>query len=188
LRAAVHALRAHPGRIAFVTINVGVNDVLEVCLDENTLAVDPACVKAELAPVLTNLATILRTLRDAAPGTPIAGMSYWDPFLGLWTMGPDGERLARESNEAIQALNAGLVSTYQSEGALVADVAGPEYFDIADFTTMVRTRWGVVPANVATTCRWTWFCRRPPLGPDPHPTTRGYAVIADAFAAVLGNG
>jgi lysophospholipase L1-like esterase len=186
LNEAASILRTHPGRIAFVTINVGVNDILDACLNGDTLALDPACVNGELAHVLGNLATIVRTLHDAAPGTPIAGMSYWNPFLGLWITGPDGEELARMSNEAMQALNAGLVSTYRSEGALVADVAGPGYFNIADFTTLVRSRWGTVPANVANACKWTWFCRRPPLGPDPHPTTRGYGVIADAFAAVLG--
>ena len=181
---ATKVLRAHPGRIAFVTINVGVNDILDACLEES-LALDPACVEGELPQVVRNLGTITRTLHDAAPGAPIAGMSYWNPFLGLWITGPDGEQLARTSNEAMQALNAGLVSTYRSEGALVADVAGPAYFNIADFTTHVRTLQGRVPTNVANTCKWTWFCRRPPLGPDPHPNTRGYAVIADAFVAVL---
>ena len=187
LNEATHILRAHPGRTAFVTINVGVNDVLDACLNGDTLALDPACVEGELEAPLANLALIVRALHDAAPDTPIAGMSYWNPFLGLWTTGPDGELLARAANEAMQALNRGLVSTYRREGARVADVAGPAYFNIADFGTRVRSRSGVVPANVANACRWTWFCRRPPLGPDPHPNTRGYAVIADAFAAVLGD-
>ena len=182
---AVNILRAHPGRIAFITINVGVNDVLNVCLDEATLALDPACVQGALPPALADLQTILTTLHAAAPGVPIAGMSYWNPFLGFWVMGPDGEQLARTANDAMQALNAGLLSTYRSEGALVADVAGPAYFNIADFDTQVRSRWGVVPVNVANTCDWTWFCQRPPLGPDPHPDTRGYGVIANAFAAAL---
>jgi hypothetical protein len=31
----------------------------------------------------------------------------------------------------------------------------------------------------------TWFCQPPPLGPDPHPDTRGYGVVAEAFAVVL---
>jgi lysophospholipase L1-like esterase len=185
LKQAVNVLRAHRGQVAFITINVGVNDVLDACLDEETLALDPECVEGGVPGVVTNLTTTLRALHNAAPGVPIAGMSYWDPFLGLWVSGPGGDQLARSANVAMQALNAGLVSTYRSEGALVADVAGPAYFNIADFDTQVPSRWGTVPANVATTCRWTWFCRTPPLGPDPHPTTRGYNVIADAFAAVL---
>jgi lysophospholipase L1-like esterase len=180
---AAAVLRTNPGRIAFVTINVGVNDVLDACFADSGL-IDPACVAAHLPPVLANLATIIRTVRAAAPGVPIAGMSYWNPFLGFWVIASDGELLARTADRSMRALNAGLVSTYQHEGAMVADVAGA--FNIADFDTIVRTRWGMVPANVATACKWTWFCQTPPLGPDPHPTTRGYGVIADALAAVLG--
>lgn len=109
-------------------------------------------------------------------------MRMRSPLLRLVKLGCPGE-----TTETLQALNAALVSTYRSEGALVADVAGPAYFNIADFATPVRTRWGVVPANVANACKWTWMCRRPPLGPDPDPNTRGYAVIADAFVALLGS-
>ena len=82
-------------------------------------------------------------------------------------------------------MNDGLVGTYQDEGALVADVAGPAYFNIADFADLVKTKWGVVPVNVANDCTWTWLCRRGPLGGDIHPNGRGYGVIADAFEAVL---
>lgn len=185
LSEATKVLRAHPGRIALITINVGVNDVLNVCLNEDNLALDPACVEGQLPRALTNLTTIIRTLQLAAPGAPIAGMSYWNPFLGLWVTGPDGERLARSANEAMQALNAGLESTFRSESGLVADVDGPAYFNIEDFTTQVRGRWGRVPVNVENTCNWTWFCERPPLGPDPHANTRGYGVVADAFVAAL---
>lgn len=185
LREATTFLRAHRGRVAFITINVGVNDVLNACFDQAAEALDPACVRAVVPQVQANVAAIIRTLRVAASGAPIAGMSYWDPFLGSWITGPEGETRARTSNQAMQALNAGLVSAYRGQGALVADVAGPRYFNIADFSHMVASRWGPVPVNVANACAWTWFCTRPPLGPDPHPNTRGYGVIADAFAAVL---
>ncbi|HVL07353.1 MAG TPA: SGNH/GDSL hydrolase family protein [Acidimicrobiales bacterium] len=185
LEEAVGVLRAHAGSVAFITINVGVNDVLDACLDDAAGALDPACTRGLLPAVQANLAAIVRTLGDAAPGVPIAGMSYWDPFLGFWVTGPEGEARARTSNQAMQVLNAGLVSTYRGEGALVADVAGPGFFNIADFSHRVASRWGPVPVNVANACTLTWSCARPPLGPDPHPNTRGYRVIADAFAAVL---
>jgi lysophospholipase L1-like esterase len=135
--------------------------------------------------VQANLATILEALKAAAPGVPIAGMTYWDPFLGFWIFGPEGQGLAQIDDVGMQTMNAGLVATYQDEGALVADVAGPGYFNIGDFDDLVRTRWGVVPVNVANDCTWTWFCRRGPLGGDVHPNTKGYGVVADAFAAVL---
>lgn len=185
LEEAVDVLRAHAGSVAFVTINIGVNDVLNACLDDAAGALNPACTRGLLPEVQAKLAAIIRTLGDAAPGVPIAGMSYWDPFLGFWITGPEGEARARTSNQAMQVLNAGLVSKYRGEGALVADVAGPGFFNTADFSRLVASRWGLVPVNVANACTWTWFCARPPLGPDPHPNTRGYRVIADAFAAVL---
>jgi lysophospholipase L1-like esterase len=185
LNEAKKVLRAHPNQIALITINIGVNDILDACLDPESLAIDAACATSELPGALNNLATILRTLRQLAPGAPIAGMSYWDPFLGLWVSGPEGENLARQDHQSMRALNAGLVATYRRGGAVVADVAGPAFFDTENFASQTGTRWGVVPMNVANACRWTWFCVRPPLGPDPHPTTQGYGVIADAFAAVL---
>ncbi len=185
LEEAVGVLRAHAGSVAFITINIGVNDVLNACLDDAAGALDPGCVQGVMPQVQANLAATLRTLGEAAPGVPIAGMTYWDPFLGFWITGPDGEARARTSNQAMQVLNAGLVSTYRGEGALVADVAGPRFFNIGDFSHLVASRWGLVPVNVANACTWTWFCASPPLGPDPHPNTRGYRVIADAFTAVL---
>jgi lysophospholipase L1-like esterase len=176
-------LRAHPGQVSFITINIGGNDVLDACFDGETLHL--RCVKGLMPAVQANLASILEALQAAAPGVPIAGMSYWDPFLGFWIFGPFGQQLAKTNDQGIQAMNSGLVSTLQDEGALVADVAGPEFFNIGDFTDMVATKWGVVPVNVANDCTWTWFCRRPPLGGDPHPNAKGYGVIADAFQAVL---
>jgi lysophospholipase L1-like esterase len=176
-------LQDHPGQIAFITINVGVNDVLNNCMV--MIVINPVCVYTTMPEVQANLASILRALQTAAPGVPIAGMSYWDPFLGSWTFDPIGKVVARINNRSMQAMNAGLVATYEDEGALVADVAGPAYFDIANFSDRVSTQWGRVPVNVANACRWTWFCAEPPLGLDPHPNTTGYGVIADAFEAVL---
>lgn len=188
LKKAVGSLRTHRGRVAFVTVNIGVNDVLEACLTGPAPAIDPLCVRREVPRVQARLASIIRTLKKAAPGVPIAGMSYWDPFLGLWTF-PDlpgvGMGLAVINNRSMQHLNAGLAATYQDGGALFADVAGPEYFDIANFDRLVQTRWGTVPVNVARACTWTWFCPGTRFQGDPHPTTTGYRVVADAFEAVL---
>ena len=72
------------------------------------------------------------------------------------------------------------------DGVLIVDKpVGPTSFDVDNFTDSVESRWGEIPVNVANACRWTWFCTGPPLGPDPHPTTTGYGIIADAFEAVL---
>jgi lysophospholipase L1-like esterase len=178
-------IRDHAGRIAFITVNVGVNDVLNRCFNDFTGVINPGCVHGTVPNVTANLASILEALRAAAPDVPIAGMSYWNPFLGYWIAGGPGHTVARIDALSMHVLNAGIVSTLLDDGALVADVAGASFFDTEDFTTVVATRWGRVPENVANACRWTWFCADPPFGGDPHPNTRGYGLIADAFAAVL---
>jgi hypothetical protein len=67
----------------------------------------------------------------------------------------------------------------------VADVESA--FAVTDFTTLVELKGvGPVPLSVYNACTLTWICTDPPLGPDIHPTTSGYGVMAEAFAAVLG--
>lgn len=185
LNEATNFLRSHPGQIAFITINIGVNDVLERCFNGLTGVINILCVQRAMPGLQADLAAIIEALRDAAPGAPIAGMSYWDPFLGLWTLSPIGKALAVIDNRSMQELNAGLEVAYRDGSVLFADVAGPEYFNIADFTHLVSTRWGRVPVNVANACMWTWFCAGSGFEGDPHPNTTGYGIIADAFQAVL---
>src|SRR5207244_6064922 len=112
--------------------------------------------------------------------------NYWDFFLGYWVFAPDGQILAQTDHQGILAMNAGLISAFGGEGVLIADVAGPDFFNIDDFTdTVVTKQWGEIPVNVANDCAWTWFCARAPHGPDIHPNKDGYGVIADALEAVL---
>lgn len=189
LAEAVAFLEAHTGQIEFITIDIGANDVLGPCFHPETGVFDAACV-TELTPSIeANIATILDTLEDAAPGVPIVGMSYYNPFLGFWTLipGPDGEFLAQLDAQGVTVLNGAVVTAFLGGGAFVADVAGA--FDIDNFsdTTFLKS-FGVVPVNVANTCVWTWFCTippGPPIGPDVHATSFGYGVIARAFLEVL---
>ena len=90
------------------------------------------------------IAAIVDALRTAAgPGVPVVGMTYYDPFLGLWDLLPGGHELARKSLRAMLAFDAGLTEAYVAAGAGVADVAAT--FKIEDFTA---TDAGV-PLNVA---------------------------------------
>ena len=186
LNEAVAFLQAHRGQVWFVTIDIGVNDALDACFDFDTGIWHRACLDAELPHIEANLAAIIDALKGAAPGVPIAGMGYYDPFLGFWIQGPHGEQLARTDERTLEALNAGLIYTYRNEGVLAADVATPEFFDTANFTDMVRTeRWGVIPVNVANACRGTWMCTPCPACPDVHANTAGNGVIAEALEEVL---
>jgi lysophospholipase L1-like esterase len=161
-------LRAHRGEVAFVTINIGGNDVI-------------APNGGGVAAIQANLPTILAQLRDAAgPGMPILGMNYYYPFLpDVWFATHDPAAL-QGAVDAIAGFNALLASLYADAGDPVADVAAA--FSTSDTGDADGNG---VPTDVENVCAWTWECAPPPHGPDLHPNTAGYDVIARAFADVL---
>jgi lysophospholipase L1-like esterase len=179
LHAAVAFLAAHPGTVALITIDVGMNDVFARCLSDAGLP--RRCVIRVMHGVANRLASIFDALRTAAgPDVPIVSMTYWDPFLGLWGLVPGGRAFARGSLRAIVAANARYEVAYGAAGVPVADVA--HTFRIRDGWDSVRVPGrGRLPLNVALTCRWTWFCSPRHLG-DPHPNALGYRKIAHTFA------
>ena len=176
---AVTFMENHPGETAFVTIDIGGNDLVDRCMDFQTGILSRACVNEHLARWQQRIGTIVGDLRTAAePGVPVVGMTYYDPFLGLWDLLPGGHELARKSLRAVLAFDTGLTEAYLNAGAGVADVATT--FRIEDFSA---TDAGV-PLNVAITCRWTWFCT-PRFQTDVHPTPVGYRKISRTFARVI---
>jgi lysophospholipase L1-like esterase len=178
--AAVAFLRANPGRVKLITIDIGANDV-DGCLSSGSINL--TCINNGLTAIASNLARITVQLRRAAPYATIVGMNYYDPFLAAYLSGPTGPALAQQSVTLSDTLNQELANIYSLVDARVADVAGA--FSTDDFTTMVPLAPGVtVPINVARICQWTWMCTVPP-GPDIHANQAGYAVLAQAFEAQL---
>lgn len=170
---AVEFLDEHPGQMAFITINIGSNDIGE-CQG------DPGCFIPQIG---TNLPFILATLRDhAGPGVPIIGMNYYNPGVVEWFDDPAaGEAAAAQ----LVGFNDFLESLYAGAGVPVADVESA--FAVTDFTTQADLKGvGPVPLSVFNVCTLTWICTGPPHGPDVHANSDGYGVIAEAFAAVLG--
>ena len=177
LDAATAFLSAHRGEVAYVTFDIGTNDLFERCLDVSSFTFDPDCVRRSLPRVEARIARIVTSLRAAvSTGVPIVSMTYYDPLLGLWGV-DGGHRLARISLRSFEALNSGFARTYRANGVSTARV--DRAFRITRFEDA-----GGVPANVAIACRWTWFCSRRFFG-DPHANDAGYARIAKTFAAVL---
>ena len=173
LAAAVSFLEAN--RVAIVTLDIGANDI-DHCASLN--GIDWRCVTTALSTVRSDLLQILPELRRAAgPHTLIVAMNYYDPVLAAWTLGPSRQVLADESLLATTFLNGVLGISYQTFDIPVVDVA--QAFHIYDFTTAPNSN---LPLNVFLTVTLTWMGAPPPVGPNIHPNSAGYAVIASAFA------
>jgi lysophospholipase L1-like esterase len=178
--AAVAFLRAHRGHIAFLTIDIGGNDVVFCRVG------DQACFDRSLATVDKNLVTILQRLRDAAgPDVPFYAMNYFDPLLNDWLLGPDGQADARLTVTLADELNRHLATDYWTVGAPTADVA--RAYAIDDFTIVPGTQWGEVPRNVVNACNWLDIgCvvgGPEQFGDDAN--AAGYQVIARTFEQVI---
>ena len=182
LDAALAFIARHPGRIAFVTIDVGTNDLFGHCLTRRGVF-KRSCVVLVLPRVERRLSRISRTLRSAlGANVPIASMTYFDPLLGLWLV-RGGKPLSRISVRAMKTANRGFTRVYERVHVLNADVAAT--FRIGDFHHTVKLPGlGRLPVNVANTCRWTWFCSARHFG-DPHPRRSGYHKIAHTFSRKL---
>ncbi len=183
LAAALAFIAAHRSRIALITIDIGANDV-DGCATATSIS--QSCVIAGLKSVAHNLPLILGALRKAAaPGTVIAGMNLYDPFLAAYLTGPAGQQLATMSVSLDQSLNQLLGQAYQAFRVRTADVQ--DAFSTTDFsTTTTLPGVGTVPLNVARICEWTWMCAPAPVGPNIHANATGYRVIAAAFERAIG--
>jgi len=159
-------------RVAFITLDIGANDV-EGCV--SATGIDAACVQAGLNSVAVNLPLIVSKLRRAAPHTPIVAMNYYDPFLALWALGVNGPKLALQSLEVATAFNVLLESVYGIFRVPVADVAAA--FQTYNLLPMPGED---VPVDVFRILSLTWMTVQ-----DIHPNHWGYWVIADAFAKKL---
>jgi lysophospholipase L1-like esterase len=176
LDTAVAFLRTHRGSVKYLTIDIGANDI-DPCAASGVI--DQTCVQESLATIGRNLLAILVSLRLAGGfGPQYAGMTYYDPFLAAWLLGPTGQALARESVQVANTLNGLETFEYRIFGMKVADVSGA--FQTNNFTE-VPFGSGTVPLNVATICTLTFECTLNNI----HPNVQGYAVIAGAFEAVL---
>ena len=185
--AALAFLKAHPGEVGLITLDIGANDV-DGCVTGGATSgvINQACTASGIAALRHDLPLILGALRRAAgPRTLIAAMNLYDPFLAGYLDGAAGQATAAASVPLDAQVNALLGAADQKFGVRTADVRNA--FSTADFTdTATRPGGGTVPLNVDRICSWTWTCAPAPVGPNIHANTAGYQVIAAAFERVIG--
>jgi lysophospholipase L1-like esterase len=175
LQQAVAFLHTH--RVALITLDIGGDDILH-CFSLS--GPDPVCLGGGFAAVNANLPNILTQLRAAAPGVPIVGMNYYDPFLAAWTLGAAGQLIAAQSLALTLQFNTVLEGWYDAASIPVADVAAA--YRITNPTPVPIVG---LPLNVFLELSLTWIGAPPPVGPDIHPNALGYAVIAGAFVNTI---
>lgn len=183
LAQAVEFLHAHKNKVAIVTIDMGVNDVLSAnCIDVVTGNTDVACLFNAFNELSNNLITIMAALTQAAHAdTKFVAMNYYNTFLAFWFTGPSGQMLAYQSRDLANILNYDVLGgVYAAFGVPVADVSVA--FDSNNFGTNAATG---LPQNVFNICIYTWMCTPSPVGPNIHANRLGYGVIAATIAATL---
>src|SRR6266481_5798057 len=169
LTAAVNFLKANPGKVSVVTLDIGSNDVLrDTTITPSGCVINQPQFDSDLATLDANLTgTILPAIHKAlTPKGQITGrivmMNYYDPL----------QNVCPNTVPDTQTLNQHLAADVSGFGTIV-DVFGA--FGGA----------GVPNPNI---CTLTWFtvgCPTSTQPPDIHPTDQGYSVIANTFAAAI---
>jgi lysophospholipase L1-like esterase len=169
-------LRSNLGHVAFVTIDIGGNDII-ACIDGAT--VNARCVEEAFRAISVNLPKVLAGLRSAYPGVRIYGMDYYDPYLADWLLGIAGQNMAEETVDVIGELNAELGRIYAAAGVAMADPFSA--FNSRDFNITGSYNGSKVPENVAVVCEWTHMCS----SRNVHTDDAGHAVLAETFESLI---
>jgi lysophospholipase L1-like esterase len=172
-------LRAHQNEVRLITIDIGGNDVVGCYGSSN-----PQCLPQAEASMEQNIATMLAGLHAAAPGTPIFGMTYYDPFLGDWLAGGTTQSQALATISETVTLNHDLTALYGTGNTAHVQQA----FAVADSTTLVTSQWGTAPVDVVNACQWLDItCTSgQPEGFGDDPNVAGQVQIALAFERAIG--
>jgi len=169
-------LQAHRGQVAFLTIDIGANNI-NGCFSLS--GIDANCVTTGENHVDTELPQIMSGLQSAYPGLRAYGMNYFDPYLAAWLFGSGGPALAQQSVTTTVAFNSLLAQTYQAAGTPVADVQ--VRLETTNFALTGSVHGATVPQNVAVVCQWTHMC----TSLDIHANDAGHAQLAAAFDPVI---
>jgi lysophospholipase L1-like esterase len=179
-------IKAHRGRVAYVTISIGGNDFAH-CASEPDFNAVVACTSQGIAEMKKNVPVIARTLRKAAGRkTVMVGSTYPDIVLGAYVKSDSGKQLAQASVAVFKdQINPALKSGYAKAKVRFADTTAA----FSGFTPFDRTTalapYGQIPVAVANICEFGWYCNARPQGPDIHLKTAGYEKFANAVLKQL---
>ncbi len=181
LQQAVKFLTKHKGKIAFLTIDIGANDV-DGCASGTSI--NGPCVAAGEQSISTNVPKIAAALRAAGKKVTMVGMTYYDPFLADYLQSSSGKTIAAGSVPLDKQVNTNIANAYAAQQFKVADVA-TTFDTYTPFTTTATYKGQTVPLAVARICQWTWMCAPKPKGPNIHANKTGYKQIAKTFKGQL---
>jgi lysophospholipase L1-like esterase len=186
LKAADAFIKKHKANIAFVTIDIGANDV-EKCASGTT--VNGPCLTAGLNSINMNIPKIASALRKAGGSKlKIVGMTYYDPFLADYLDSANGKALAGASQGLAKTFNGDISTGFAGSNIKVADVATnwKTYDPLTGPGSQTTTYKGqTVPVPVAIVCERTWMCAAKPKGPNIHANNTGYKDIAKLFKPLV---
>jgi lysophospholipase L1-like esterase len=187
IAAAEKFLREHRGQVAFVTIDIGANDVDSCAPGGN---VNLTCLNAGVAAIKKNIPKISKRLRAAAGrSVTIVGMTLYDPFLSLY-FDPSKRGVATLSVALSKQVNQSITDGHKRNGVTkVADVSTAfrttDTSQVSYTGPLTHNQPQQIPRNVERICKLTWMCVPKPVGPNIHANTNGYAVIANAFRPLV---
>src|SRR5664280_1997306 len=165
-------LQSHPGQVAFLTIDIGADNV-NGCFALS--GIDATCIQNGENRVMSDLPQILKGLQSSYPGLLAYGMDYYDPYLATWLLGASGQALAHQSAAYTVSFNTLLGQIYGAAGMVMADLA--TLFETTNFAMTGSFQGTPVPQNVALVCQWTLMC----TAVNIHANDAGHAELATAF-------
>jgi lysophospholipase L1-like esterase len=156
LAAAVHFLKAHPGQVSPITLDIGASDVLpdiktSNCTASSTFDTDLATLDSNLTRTILPQLVAAMTVNGKVTGDLVL-MNYYDPY----------QNICSNAVSYTQTINQHLAN------------------DVSGFGTIVDVfkSFGGSTTPDPNICTYTWMCS---AFHDIHAKTKGYSVIASTF-------
>eukprot|EP00934_Nitzschia_sp_Nitz4_P003795 Nitzschia sp. Nitz4//scaffold199_size41809//38612//39655//NITZ4_007459-RA/size41809-processed-gene-0.38-mRNA-1//-1//CDS//3329540588//3785//frame0 len=169
-------LADHSGEVGLIVLAIGADDLL-ACNTDNFIT----CVPSAYDAISTNLEEIMTRLFAAAPGVPVIGYVYHDPFMAYYL--PNGDNsLATIYELLLTTGNDLLTGLYEQFGVYVVN----GYTAINGYDQSGDPRQDVV-----NTCLYTGMCDMVDgvwnvgENPDYHPNEAGYKLVAMEYLNIV---